>query len=47
MENMFVNQKKIEYQFKTDAKVLKLGIMLVGWGCNNGTTVTAGILANK
>lgn len=39
--------KKIEYQFKTDAKVPKLGIMLVGWGGNNGTTVTAGILANK
>jgi myo-inositol-1-phosphate synthase len=24
-----------------------LGIMLVGWGGNNGTTLTAGILANK
>jgi hypothetical protein len=22
-------------------------VMLVGWGGNNGTTVTAGILANK
>ncbi len=25
----------------------RLGIMLVGWGGNNGTTLTAGILANK
>ena len=25
----------------------KLGVMLVGWGGNNGTTVTAAVLANK
>ena len=25
----------------------KLGVMLVGWGGNNGTTVTAATLANK
>jgi len=24
-----------------------MGLMLVGWGGNNGTTVTAGIIANK
>ena len=35
------------YKFKTDRRVPKLGVMLVGWGGNNGTTVTAGILANK
>lgn len=35
------------YQFKTDRRVPKLGVMLVGWGGNNGTTVTAGVLANK
>ena len=28
-------------------KVPKLGIMLVGWGGNNGTTFTRGLLANK
>nr|KAG5686073.1 hypothetical protein BaRGS_030688 [Batillaria attramentaria] len=27
--------------------VPKLGVMLVGWGGNNGTTVTAAVLANK
>lgn len=34
------------YVFKTQTKVPKLGMMLVGWGGNNGSTVTAGILAN-
>lgn len=33
--------------FKTDRKVGKVGVMLVGWGGNNGSTATAGILANK
>jgi myo-inositol-1-phosphate synthase len=33
--------------FKTERKVPKTGMMLVGWGGNNGTTVTAGIIANK
>lgn len=35
------------FEFRTSRKVPKLGIMLVGWGGNNGTTLTAGILANK
>ena len=35
------------YEFKTERAVPKLGLMLVGWGGNNGTTITAGILANK
>ena len=34
--------KKID--FKTETKVPKLGVMIVGWGGNNGTTVTNGIL---
>src|SRR5690349_12710174 len=33
--------------FKTQRKVPKFGLMLVGWGGNNGTTVTGAILANK
>jgi len=28
-------------------KVPKLGVMLVGWGGNNGTTFTGGLLANQ
>jgi myo-inositol-1-phosphate synthase len=35
------------YDFKVQRKVPKTGMMLVGWGGNNGTTVTAGILANR
>jgi len=36
-----------EHHITTDAKVPKLGLMMVGLGGNNGITVTAGILANK
>ncbi|XP_060589566.1 inositol-3-phosphate synthase 1-B-like isoform X1 [Ruditapes philippinarum] len=36
-----------KYTFKTQRKVPKLGVMLVGLGGNNGSTVTAAILANK
>ncbi len=35
------------YDFKTDSRVPKTGVMLVGWGGNNGSTVTAGIIANR
>lgn len=31
----------------TSKKVPKLGVMLVGLGGNNGSTFTAGILANR
>lgn len=34
-------------KFVTERKVPKTGVMIVGWGGNNGTTVTGGILANK
>ena len=33
--------------FKTHRQLPKTGLLLVGWGGNNGTTLTAGILANK
>ena len=33
--------------FKTQRHVPKVGVLLIGWGGNNGTTLTAGILANK
>jgi myo-inositol-1-phosphate synthase len=35
------------YSFKTDLRVPKLGLMLVGWGGNNGSTLTASIIANR
>lgn len=41
------NLKKTDYTFKTKLQAPKLGVMLVGLGGNNGTTFTAGLLANK
>lgn len=38
---------KTQVTFKTQLKVPRVGAMLVGWGGNNGSTVTAAILANK
>lgn len=39
--------KETLYDFKVERRVPKTGVMLVGWGGNNGSTVTAGILANR
>lgn len=36
-----------EMTFHTERRVPRLGVMLVGWGGNNGSTVTAAVLANK
>lgn len=35
------------FEFTLDRKVPKLGLMLVGLGGNNGSTVAAGIIANR
>ncbi|EDO40192.1 predicted protein [Nematostella vectensis] len=42
-----VTPKETIYTFRTERKVPRVGCMLVGWGGNNGTTITAGVLANK
>jgi len=42
-----VTPKETVYDFKLETKVPKVGVMLVGWGGNNGTTITAGIIANR
>ncbi|KAH9295880.1 hypothetical protein KI387_039468 [Taxus chinensis] len=42
-----VKPKTVKYDFKTDTRVPKLGVMLVGWGGNNGCTLTAGVIANR
>jgi myo-inositol-1-phosphate synthase len=39
--------KETVYDFKTQRNVGKVGVMLIGWGGNNGTTVTVGILTNR
>lgn len=38
---------KTQVTFKTDLKLQRVGVMMVGWGGNNGSTVTAATLANK
>ncbi|KAK8586695.1 hypothetical protein V6N13_085720 [Hibiscus sabdariffa] len=42
-----VSPKTVKYEFKTDIHVPKLGVMLVGWGGNNGSTLTGGVIANR
>jgi hypothetical protein len=37
----------VKYIADPDSFYLLCRVMLVGWGGNNGSTVTAGILANK
>jgi len=44
---MTIVPENTKYTFRTDLNIPKLGVMIVGWGGNNGSTVTAGILANK
>lgn len=39
--------KLVEHTLATEAKVPKLGLMLVGLGGNNGSTLIAGLLAHK
>lgn len=36
-----------DHELKTQAKVPLLGLMMIGLGGNNGTTVTCGVLSNK
>ena len=41
-----VSRYKTDHRF-VSFQVPRVGVMLVGWGGNNGTTVTAACLANK
>jgi len=45
--NITVTPTSTPFQFQTDRKVPRLGVMLVGWGGNNGSTVTASVIANR
>jgi len=38
---------RCDFTFKTRRTLPRFGVMLVGWGGNNGTTFTAGVLANR
>ncbi|GAB5364869.1 hypothetical protein AAMO2058_001007200 [Amorphochlora amoebiformis] len=39
--------KRQRFRFRTKRRVDRVGVMMVGWGGNNGTSITGGILANK
>jgi len=49
IEDGFINvePKTTEFVFKTDLKTPKMGLMLVGLGGNNGSTMMASIIANR
>lgn len=42
-----VTPTEVNYEFKLDTNVPRTGLMLVGWGGNNGSTLTAAIHANR
>lgn len=47
-EGMLVaTPKETKYEFKVNRKIPRTGLMMIGLGGNNGTTVTAGIIANR
>lgn len=46
-DTLTVTPSTNELMFRTERRVPRLGVMLVGWGGNNGSTVTAAVLANK
>ncbi|CAF4416574.1 unnamed protein product [Rotaria socialis] len=42
-----ITPRKYQYNFRTKRQVQRTGVMLVGWGGNNGSTVTGAIIANR
>ncbi|EPB92292.1 myo-inositol-1-phosphate synthase [Mucor circinelloides 1006PhL] len=44
---MIAEPTETVYEFKTERTVPRVGMMMVGWGGNNGSTLTASILAHK
>jgi myo-inositol-1-phosphate synthase len=44
---LIVSPIETKYTFKTETRVPRLGVMIVGWGGNNGTTVTGAVIANR
>ncbi|XP_065332975.1 inositol-3-phosphate synthase 1-B [Cloeon dipterum] len=46
-ETIVATPVSTSYQFRTQRHVPRTGVMLVGWGGNNGSTLTAALLANK
>jgi myo-inositol-1-phosphate synthase len=46
-DQVTLTPKQTKFIFKTETKVPRTGVMIVGLGGNNGTTVVAGCIANK
>jgi len=46
-DKVVVSPKETKFTFQTEMKVPKTGVMLVGLGGNNGSTVVAGAIANR
>eukprot|EP01138_Halocafeteria_seosinensis_P013250 gb/GECG01013532.1/.p1 GENE.gb/GECG01013532.1/~~gb/GECG01013532.1/.p1 ORF type:complete len:570 (+),score=88.65 gb/GECG01013532.1/:1-1710(+) len=46
-DKVIASPLKEKFHFKTERKVPRTGVMIVGLGGNNGTTFTASILANR
>lgn len=44
---MTVKVENFNYQFKTEKDIGKVGLMMVGFGGNNGSTILGGIIANS
>lgn len=44
---MRVEPVEERFRFRTGRKASRLGVMLVGWGGSNGSTLTAAVLANQ
>ena len=42
-----ITPRKYQYNFRTKRHVQRTGVMLVGWGGNNGSTVTGATIANR
>jgi len=46
-DEIVVEPVETKYTFRTERKVPRLGVMIVGLGGNNGTTVVGGVIANR
>ncbi|XP_048480364.1 inositol-3-phosphate synthase [Plutella xylostella] len=46
-DEVVVTPFSVSLSIRTERKVPKVGVMLVGWGGNNGSTFTAAVLANR
>ena len=42
-----ITPRRYQYDFRTKRQVQRTGVMLVGWGGNNGSTFTGAIIANR